>query len=329
MKKLSFLYLVLFMIPILFITSCEKDDPVDKAEFTVLKDYLVDQDMDLDHIIKNLNNEKFVVAPPATIDEVDDFLNTYYIIDIRSAGDFADGHVKDAINVPFTEILNEAEKATKPIMVVCYTGQTACYATSLLRLYGYDDTRALKWGMSGWNSTLSGPWNSNIGDVAATSSNWSNAAPPANIVFEDPDISSTFTTGEDILLERIEAVVADGFKGVSGPDVLNNPTNYFINNYFNETDYLGFGHINNAYRILPLLLSDNSYKGLDPGANAKVVTYCYTGQTSAVITAFLRVMGYDAYSLKFGMNGMYNSNPAWTANKWSDSVPKDYPLVSN
>jgi rhodanese-related sulfurtransferase len=116
---------------------------------------------------------------------------------------------------------------------------------------------------------------------------------------------------------------------VNGSDVLSNPAEYFINNYFSETDYLGFGHIANAYRINPLLLSDNSYLGLDPAANAKVVTYCYTGQTSAVITAYLRVLGYDAYSLKFGMNGLYNDNPAWTANKWSNGVPKNFPVYTD
>ena len=157
----------------------------------------------------------------------------------------------------------------------------------------------------------------------------STAGAPANIVYQDPVISSTKTDGESILAERVEAIVAAGFQGVNGSDVLSNPTDYFVNNYFNETDYLGFGHINNAYRILPLMLGDNSYLGLNPATNAKVVTYCYTGQTSAVVTAFLRVMGYDAYSLKFGMNGLYHNNPSWTANKWSNSVPKDYPVYSN
>ena len=68
-------------------------------------------------------------------------------------------------------------------------------------------------------------------------------------------------------------------------------------------------------------IADNSILALDP--SAKVVTYCYTGQTSAVITAWLRVLGYDAYSLSFGMNGMYNNNTAWTSNKWSSSVSKN------
>ena len=100
-------------------------------------------------------------------------------------------------------------------------------------------------------------------------------------------------------------------------DALNNPVDYQINNYFTETDYLGFGHIVDANRINPLLLSDASITGLNPVA--KVITYCYTGQTSAVVTAYLGVLGYDAYSLKFGMNGLYHSNSAWESNKWSEA----------
>ena len=34
-----------------------------------------------------------------------------------------------------------------------------------------------------------------------------------------------------------------------------------------------------------------------------MVTYCYTGQTSAQVTACLRLLGYDAASLMFGVNG--------------------------
>jgi filamentous hemagglutinin family protein len=34
------------------------------------------------------------------------------------------------------------------------------------------------------------------------------------------------------------------------------------------------------------------------------VIYCYTGQTSAYLTGYLRVLGYDARSLLFGANGM-------------------------
>ncbi len=100
------------------------------------------------------------------------------------------------------------------------------------------------------------------------------------------------TDGGDILRQRIEAVIEGGFKTAKGTDVLNNPGNYFINNYFGDTDYGNFGHIKDAFRVKEeLMLEGNGYKGLDSDKNAKVITYCYTGQTSAVVTAWLKFLG--------------------------------------
>ncbi len=331
MKKIPLYLIGLLLIPTLFLTSCDRGDDITQTStpaFTLMKDYMVANNLDISNILSSPDGVKFVAAPPETAD-LSTFLAKYYIMDIRSATDFANGHIEGAKNVPFSNILTDATNAgSKPILVVCYTGQTACYGTALLRLYGYSNTQALKWGMSGWNSSTAGPWNNNIGDPANGNANWTYSTAPANLVFSSPTITSFSTDGAQILKERVELVVADGFKGVSAADILASPSQYFINNYFNATDYQTFGHVANAYRINPLLLSDNSYLGLDPGANAKVATYCFTGQTSAVITACLRVLGYDAYSIKFGMNGFYNSNDALGGHKWTSSVPKDLPLVN-
>lgn len=334
MKKLSLFFIGLLLIPSLFLTSCDRGDDLIDSEatpaFTLMKNYLVSNNLDINNILAGPGDAiKFVVGEPAETD-LNAFLSKYYIIDIRSSASYGDGHIQGAKNVAFTDILTEAPKAgSKPILVVCYTGQTACYATALLRLYGYSNTQALKWGMSGWNSATAGPWNSNIGSPAAGNSNWSYSTAPPNLVFSDPIITSFSTDGSQILKERVEQVVADEFKTVSGGDVLASPNNYFVNNYFDEADYNAFGHITNAYRIKEtLLLSTNGYQSLDPSSNAKIATYCYTGQTSAVLTAYLRVLGYDAYSITFGMNGLYNSNNAWVSNKWSASVSKNLPLVN-
>lgn len=337
MKKLALLLIGLLIAPTLFLTSCDRgDDPSDGTvatpAFTLLKDYMVANSMDIPKIIKNSDDEKFVVGAPEE-SGLQDFLNKYYIMDIRDASTFAAGHIEGAVNVAFSDILTEAPNAgSKPILVVCFSGQTACYATALLRMYGYKHTQALKWGMSGWNPATAGPWNGKIGAEEANGhSNWSYSSAPSNNIFADPEFSTFLTSGEDILKKRVEDVVAAGFGAATatGSDVLNNPTNYFINNYFSETDYAGFGHIANAYRILPLTLADGEYKNLNPASGAKVVTYCYTGQTSAVMTACLRVLGYDAYTLTFGMNGMFNTNPAWSTNQWGgDSNPKNLPLVT-
>ncbi|WP_170309953.1 rhodanese-like domain-containing protein [Seonamhaeicola maritimus] len=339
MKKIALLLIGLFLVPTLFLTSCDKgDEPgegtVVQPSFDLMKDYMVTNGLDISKILKNSDNEKFVAGPPADAGAaLDAFLAKYYIIDIRDAGTFSAGHIAGAKNVPFANILTEAPNAgSKPILIVCFSGQTACYATALLRLYGYKHTQALKWGMSGWNpATAVGSWDKKIGaDEAENHANWTSNPAPNNMVFSDPKITTSGSTGEAILKKRVEDAVAAGFGAavVSGTDVLNSPGSYFINNYFSEGDYSAFGHIDGAYRILPLTLAGNEYKNLDP--DATVVTYCYTGQTSAVMSACLRVLGYDAKSLTYGMNGLYNTNPAWdnTVNKWGgDSGPKNLPLV--
>ena len=335
MKKLALLLIGLLLAPTLFLTSCDKgDEPgegvIVQPSFELMKDYMVANSMDIPNILTNSDGEKFVVGPPADAD-LAAFLSKYYIIDIRDAATYGAGHIEGAKNVAFSNILTEAPNAgSKPILVVCFSGQTACYATALLRLYGYPKTRALKWGMSGWNpATAVNSWDKKIGAEEANGhANWTANTAPTNMLFDDPDVSTTGASGDVILKKRVEDAVAAGFGAavVGGTDVLNSPNNYFINNYFNEGDYSAFGHIDGAYRILPLTLSGGEYNNLNP--DGTVVTYCYTGQTSAVMTACLRVLGYDAKSMTYGMNGIYNTNPAWSTNQWGvTGNPKNLPLV--
>ena len=49
--------------------------------------------------------------------------------------------------------------------------------------------------------------------------------------------------------------------------------------------------------------------------NKQVVVYCWTGQTSANLAAYLRVIGYDAKSLTYGANGMIYDK--LSSHKWS------------
>ena len=57
-----------------------------------------------------------------------------------------------------------------------------------------------------------------------------------------------------------------------------------------------------------------------------VVVYCYTGQTSAHVAGYLRVLGYDAKSMLFGVNGMAWDNMPGTRFVEETEV-HDYPLV--
>ena len=58
-----------------------------------------------------------------------------------------------------------------------------------------------------------------------------------------------------------------------------------------------------------------------------VVVYCYTGQTSANLAAYLRVIGYDAKSLLFGTNGMIYDD--MTKSKWGEAAIMGYEYVTD
>lgn len=318
MKKYVLYTILLAFIASVSFTGCKKTETeTETGDYTVLTDYLKSSSLDVSTLTTG-----FVMAAPA-----DGNVSAKWVMDIRSATDFAAAHIEGAHNVAFADILTAAATADKPILVVCYTGQTACYATTLLRLYGFLDAQALKWGMSGWNSQFD-KWTANCKDLT-TDANWTSDVTAAG-TFETPDWTSTTLDGATLLQERVEAAVAAGFKTAANTDVLANPSNYYINNFFSDAHYTGFGHVKGAVRVNPLSLDNMT--SLDP--DAKVVTYCYTGQTSAVITAYLNVLGYEAYSLTFGINGMSTSNPFWTTgsvtNHWGfDSKSKSLATVSN
>lgn len=321
MKKTTIYFLTLFVIAAFTFTSCKDDDdngqPFNAQE--ALSNYLVAQELDINTIIGG-----FVLDIPEDGD-----LSNRYLIDIRTPDDFAAGHIPGAINVTWGNLLAEAANADKPILIICYSGNNATYLVGLLRLAGYTDTQALKWGMSIWHTDFANHangWNNQTDNIAAGHVNWTNAAAPANSTYESPTFTATSTDPVEILNARINQVIADGFKRVTPAQALENPGAYFINNFFSEEDYLNFGHIDGAYRIRPMLVGEGQINFNDP--SREIVTYCYTGQTSGAITAFMRVLGYDAYSMVFGMNKLYHSNEAWTANRWNPEMAKDFEYVT-
>ncbi len=299
MKNAVKFLLVLAIIPLLTMMSCKEE--VTETEFQKLTTYMGQNNLDLSDIL-----DGWVTSGGGlTVDPVDFSVADYTVLDIRSADAYNTGHIKDAVNVPLADILDKVEELgkDKQYLVVCYSGQTAARATGLLKMLGYS-AKSLKWGMSGWHEDFSGSWENNHGDV--DSPNWvTTGAPPAFVEFDDPKFSTGEVNGEDILKARVEAVLTNDW-GIGNTDVLENPGNYFINNKWSLTSWDAFGHINGAYRIDEDLNIDG-LKYLDP-VNT-MVTYCYTGQTSSITTAWLHVLGYDnARSLKFGANAIVHSD---------------------
>lgn len=326
MRTLRNLFFLMLIVPVIFTAGCREEDdptpanPIEESAFTIMTDYMIDEGLDFTDVTSS-----WITARPETADDIPAFLANRYVIDLRSATDFAAGHIENAVNSTLANVVTTAAGAgDKQILVVCYTGQTAGHATVALRLSGYTNAQVLKWGMSGWSKDLD-KWTPNLGSGAVGHENWlEEANPAARETFEYPDWTSTSTDPATILAERVQFMLTNGFKGVNSADVYGTPSNYFINNFWAEADNTHYGHIVGAYRIQPMSLANEDFKAYDP--DKPCVSYCWTGQTSSMLTAYLAVLGYDALSLKFGSNSMIYD--ALESHKFS-APGVDYPVVTD
>ncbi|MDX9747195.1 MAG: rhodanese-like domain-containing protein [Paludibacter sp.] len=322
--KTTFLNRLLFVAVIASFSFTSCIEPVEETKVDYYKkmtDYMKANNLDLNNMTTQWTiDAKDVAAAPAN----------FFVIDLRSAADFAAGRIQGAVNSTLPNILETAKNAgSKQIVVACYTGQTAALGHVALRLSGYPTSKILKWGMSSWNTTLD-RWTPNISDRALTHANWSatNTIVPS-VNFALPTFEAVDTTGAGILKERVAVMLAKGYgaMSVSANDVLTTPANYFINNYWTAQNVTDHGHIKGAYRINEdLTLAADGFKKLNPSQT--IVTYCWTGQTSALVSAYLTVLGYEnAKSIGFGANALVNST--LKANKWAATNSGSYPLSTN
>lgn len=309
MKRIKFLFYVLIFLTFAF-TSCSNDDevaPVVVNESEVLVNYLESTGSPLgkDYVSTDLPSIT-TAADVKTLNET----GKVYIIDIRSAADFAAGHIKNAKNVVFADILTHIKTVNlssyDKVVVVCYTGQTAGYAVSILRLMGYDKAFALKWGMCSWNADFAGKWNTAIANGNAYASQFNATDVPKGAKGDLPILSTGKTTGAEILEARVSTVLAEGYTpaSITNATVFGNLSNYYIMNYWPAAQYTDPGHITGAIQYTPKESLKYAVDLTTLPTNKTIAVYCYTGQTSSFVAAYLRLLGYDAKSILYGTNAM-------------------------
>jgi len=232
------------------------------------------------------------------------------IIDIRKARDFAAGQMDGAVNVKMTGLFDHMAaldaKSFDKIVITCYSGQSASYATTILRMLGYDNVFALKFGMSSWNKKFAqDKWLAKVSDIYAEQ--LQTEANPKLAAGGYPELSTGVKTGKEILEARAKKVLEAGFSGVlvKADDLMAMTEDYFVINYWPENIY-NLGHVPTAVQYTPKK-DFNSKAALNTlPLDMPIMTYCHTGQNAASVTAFLRVLGYDAQSLSYGANSLMN-----------------------
>lgn len=319
----------IWMLTILFISffvvSCDKEeDPIDEAK--ILIEYLESTDSPLgkDYVNTDLSAIK-------TADHVKGLMaaGKVYIMDVRSATMFAAGHIEGAVNVAEGDVLSHLEgvdlSGYNEVSIVCVSGQVAGWATCLLREMGYDKVYSMKWGMCSWHEDFASAWNGNVGSGYSTKfvSDLSEKGPVGDL----PNLNTGKETGQEILESRMATVLAEGFSAAATThtEVFANLDNYYIINYWPVSKYVDPGHIPGATQYTPKesIGLDLHLKTLPAGKT--IVVYCDSGQNSANLVAYLRLIGYNAKSLKYGTNSMiYND---MTSSTWSVSKIMGYDYV--
>jgi rhodanese-related sulfurtransferase len=234
------------------------------------------------------------------------------VIDLRPADQFRKGHIKGAVNQKFSDLPGYFESVIKPfeferIIMVCNDGSLASYTTSLLRLMGYGNVYAMRWGMSAWNEQCA-----NDGWLANLSGKYE-ALLEKTVHEKDagtsmPDLKTGLTTGEEIARERFMKLFSEGTDNVlvAADKVFSNPSGFYIVNLERKDKYED-GHIPGAYRYKPESTLGFPEEMASIPSDKTVVVYCGTGHNSGFATAYLRLFGYDARTLSYGNNSfMYD-----------------------
>jgi len=328
MKRFRFLSLMLVLPILIGLTGCKDsttEPTVEVNEAEVLVSYLEGTGGDY------LNS----TACPSVVSAADVYttLTTnptkQYLIDIRAASDFTAGRIQGAVQVDLANLLTHVKgintQSFDRVVIVCYSGQSAAFGASLLRVLGYNNVWSLKFGMCSWDSTFAvGRWLASMKNDRWAQ--FTQTASPKNAAGSLPKLSTGKTTGKEILEARVEALLKEGYTpaSISNSTLYTSLSSYYIVNYWTVAEY-NIGHVQGAVQYTPRAdLKNTTFLKTLP-TDKPTVVYCYTGQTSSYVSAILRLIGYDAKSLLYGANAMMYDN--MTVNKFSMTEIKRYPWV--
>ena len=284
----------------------------------------------------NGQEEASSVAAPAT--SIDDVVAAYYagmpshiykigqadfvekvkagtemtVLDLRRSDDYAKAHIKGAINVPWGPAL--AEKLSfvpqeGEVYIYCYSGQTAGQAVMLLNAAGVP-ARSVN---LGWNFGIS-----KVDGVAAVTGTESNSFDTSMTYPVDPAVFEAYTAYYDEFATTKGTPFASNIVSEENAKKIHDakdPGVVFVS--IRKPEDYAKGHIEGASNISFGTGMYDMFASLP--SDKKIIIYCYSGQTAGQTVAALKLLGYDAVSLKGGMGVGANKPLGW--------VNQGYPVV--
>lgn len=260
-----------------------------------------------------------------------------HIIDLRDPEDFREAHIEHAVNLQQTEVLDYFMRSIdaasfKGVFLVCYDLNTSGYVAGVLRLLGYDNVFAIRFGMSGWDRSIAEKyWLANISNLLI--GKLETQGFPMNKPGDYPEIVASRNTGFEIALERAAEVLThkpEDFN-ITIAEFLENPYGFYTICYWPEDKYMSNGHLPGAVQYDPKKsLSRDTHLNTLP-LDKPAIVYCYSGQHSTFVAAYLRMLGYDGRSLAYGANGFIHEVMARTEPRptrtFTENLIQNLPVV--
>jgi rhodanese-related sulfurtransferase len=319
-KVLKTLSLVIALILVVGLSACAKpaEEPVAAPEPAAAAPAPAPEAPKTDFVAEAVN--AYFAKMPADIYKIaeKDFVEKVkaaedmIILDIRSAEDYGKGHVKGAVNAPWgPAVAASLDKlpADKPVMIYCYTGQTAGQAVATLNMAGINAKSV----NLGWNLGISKV--EGIADLTETTVNDFPAVTAAQV---KPEVKAAIAAYYDGLAAVKGTTYAnykisedDAKKLVDAKDA----SALFLS--VRKAEDYAKGHIEGALNI-PFGKGMEQQFGMLP-KDKKIVVYCYTGQTAGQTVAGLRLLGFDAVSMHSGMGTPATGTAGW--------LNKGFPVV--
>jgi rhodanese-related sulfurtransferase len=259
------------------------------------------------------------------------------IIDLRPESHYREGHIEHAVNVTSDRVLDYFTHridppAFKSIIFTCNTGMYSSYVTSIMRHLGYDNTYAMRYGMSGWDRSVAAKyWLANLGDhFEGKLEQKPNAM---NEPGELPSLESDQSDGFAIAMSRAAKALNEPTSAImiSMDELSKGFDGYYIVCYWTDDKCAAAGHLPGAVRYEPKKsLSRETFLNTLP-VDKPIVVYCNSAHQSSFVTAYLRMLGYNARSLQYGANGfIYKTMTSLEPNPrrtFMESFIQNLPLV--
>ncbi|MGV8905618.1 MAG: rhodanese-like domain-containing protein [Acetobacterium sp.] len=312
LKRKGVLLFMVVILAVLTLSACGTSTKDSNQTSTVAAGPSVVEEA-VSNYFSNMPEDIYKIDQVAFVDKVKAG-ETMTILDIRSADDYAKGHIKGAISMPWGPTLGDSLTKIpidKPVMVYCVTGQTAGQTVDILNVAGFNAKSV----NLGWNLGISKV--EGVDEVIETTPNAFDAATNTAI---DPDILAAAkdyysglatVAGTNYANYKITEDLAKAALDAKDSSIT------FLD--VRKAEDFAKGHIEGAVNIPFGKGMETQFSTLP--MDKTIIVYCYTGQTAGQTVAGLRLLGYDAVSLNSGTGTAATGTAGWTN--------KGYPLVTN